>query len=60
MTAIERLEVSCGYIAHPEFVGQFRFGAPYVSRRIDSHRNLTAFNRISVIIAHCQYDVISS
>jgi hypothetical protein len=34
--------------------------APHVLRRIDSHRNLTSFNRVSGIIAHCQYDVISS
>jgi hypothetical protein len=60
MTEIERLEVISGYIAHPEFVDQFRLGAPHVSRRIDSHRNLTSFNRISGIITHCQYDAISN
>jgi hypothetical protein len=60
MTEIERLEVNSGLIAHPEFVGELRIGAPHVPRRIDSRRNLTSFNRISRIVAHRQYDVISS
>jgi hypothetical protein len=60
MTETERLEVIAGFIAHHEFVDQFRLGAPHVSRRIDSHLNLTSFNRVSGIIAHCQDDVISS
>jgi hypothetical protein len=59
MTEIERLEVISGLIAHPEFVDLFRLGAPHVSRRIDSHRNLPSFNRVSGIIALCQYDFIS-
>jgi hypothetical protein len=61
MTEIDRLEVIYGLIAHPEFVDQFRLGAPHVSRSIDSHGNLTSFNRVSGIIAmHCQYEVISN
>jgi hypothetical protein len=60
MTEVGRLEVISGFIAHPEFVDEFRLGAPHVSKRIDSDRNPTSFNRISGIIAHCRYDVISS
>jgi hypothetical protein len=41
MTEIERLEVISGFIAHPEFVGEFRIGAFHVSKRVDSHRNPT-------------------
>jgi hypothetical protein len=59
MTDIERLEVTYGFIVHHEFVDQFYFGALHVSRIIDSHRNLTSFNRVSGNIAHCQYDVTS-
>jgi hypothetical protein len=60
MTEVERVEVISGFIAHPEFVGEFRIGASHVSKLIDSHRNLTLFNRLSGIIAHCQYEVIPS
>jgi hypothetical protein len=59
MTEIEHLEVISSFIAHPEMVDQFRRGAPHVSKSIDLHRNSTLFNRVSGIIAHCQYDVIS-
>jgi hypothetical protein len=48
MTEIERLEVISGFIAQPEFVGEFRIGAPNVSKGIDSHNNPTSFNRFSV------------
>jgi hypothetical protein len=38
------------FIAHPEFVDQFRLGAPHESKHIDSHRNLTSFSRVSGFI----------
>jgi hypothetical protein len=49
MAEIERLEVISSFTAHSKFVDQFRLGAPLVSRRIDSHRNLTHLTKFQIL-----------
>jgi hypothetical protein len=49
MTEVERLGVITGFIARADFVDQSHLGAPYVSKFIDTHRNPTSINRVSVL-----------
>jgi hypothetical protein len=49
MTEVERLGVITGFIARADFVDQSHLGAPYVSKFIDTRRNPTSINRVSVL-----------
>jgi hypothetical protein len=48
-TDTQCLEVTSGFIAHPEPVDQFHFGVPHALKFIDIHRNPTSFNLLRVL-----------